>query len=156
MDNVADDLDLPVNEYLNKHTDLNLAVSLIGYFPATNETLIEGEIWLYRGRDSWNFGLDHIWAGRQLELKNRNVHTVRELINFLILIISKNTPIYPEPKHTKAAVVKSSKGAVIIENISDDYSAVTLLISTVARPLPVEKRWGNRRLNTIKIDCKTI
>ncbi|TNH04056.1 hypothetical protein FHQ26_00515 [Testudinibacter sp. TR-2022] len=152
----SDDFDLPVEEYLTKHTDPNFLVSLIGYFPDTNETLIEGEIWLYRGRDSWNFGLDHIWAGRQLELKKRGVNTVRELINFLILMITKNTPIYPEPKHTKAAVVKSSKGAVIIENIADDYSAVTLLLATVARPLPVEKRWGNRRINTIKIGCKTI
>lgn len=73
------------------------------------------------------------------QILRRFANTVRQLINFLIQLISKHTPIYPELKHYKAAVIKSSKGAVIVENIDDYYSTVTLLLATPARPLPVEE-----------------
>ena len=96
------------------------------------------------------------WAGRKLELQKRGVFTVRQLINFLIKLVDKRTPIYPEPVHYKAAVIKSSKGAVIVENIDDTYSTITLLLATQARPLPVQNRWGNKNIGTIKKDCKTI
>ncbi|PJG82589.1 hypothetical protein [Caviibacterium pharyngocola] len=149
-------LDLPIEEYLKRVTNPKTPIYIVGKFPPTNETLVAGDIWLYRGKHTWKFGLDHIWEGRKLELKKRGVYTVKELVNFLILLINKRTPIYPEPKHTKAAIIKSSKGAVIVENIADDYSAVTLLLATPASPLPVQRRWGNKPLNTIKTDCKII
>lgn len=149
-------LDLPVDEYLQRIIDPREPIYIVGKFPHTNEVLVEGDIWLYRGKHERKYGLDHIWRGRKAELQKRGVHTVRELINFLIGIINKRTPIYPEPKDTKAAVIKTRRGAVIIENINNDYSTVTLLLATPASPLPVQNRWGNRHLNTIKIDCKTI
>lgn len=152
----ANPLDLRVDEYLKTYTNPHAPIHIVGYFPKSSESLIDGKIWLYRGRHAWKYGLDHIWQGRKTELQKRGVNTVRQLINFLIQLISKHTPIYPEPEHYKAAVIKSSKGAVIVENIDDYYSTVTLLLATPARPLPVERRWGNRKLNTVKIDCKTI
>lgn len=149
-------LNLPVDEYLQRVTNPHEPIYIVGKFPHTNDILSEGDIWLYRGKHDWKYGLDHIWSGRKVELQKRGVHTVRELINFLIGMTNKHTPIYPEPKDTKAAVIKTTKGAVIIEKINNDYSTVTLLLATSASPLPVQNRWGNRHLNTIKIDCKPI
>lgn len=149
-------LDLSVDEYLERFKDPRQAVHLVGYFPDVDKTLIAGEIWLYRGKHKFKYGLDHIWSGRKSELQKRGVFTVRELINFLIKLVDKRTPIYPEPEHYKAAVIKSSRGALIVENISDNYSTVTLLLATQAKPLPVQNRWGNKTIGTIKKDCKTI
>lgn len=149
-------LDLSVDEYLTIFTEPTRKVHIIGYFPDIDKSLTAGEIWLYRGKHQYNYGLAHIWAGRKLELQKRGVFTVRQLINFLIKLVDKRTPIYPEPVHYKAAVIKSSKGAVIVENIDDTYSTITLLLATQARPLPVQNRWGNKNIGTIKKDCKTI
>lgn len=149
-------LDLLVDDFLQLPINHDEKIALIGYFPETNQILTEGEIWLCRGRHAWKYGLDHIWQGRKSELQKRGVCTIRQLINFLIILINRRTPIYPEPEHYKAAVIKSSKGAVIVEKIDDKYSIVTLLLATHTKPLPVEKRWGNQKLNTIKKDCKTI
>lgn len=153
---LSNPFDLGVDEYLKSYTDPHLPIHIVGYMPEIEKNLVAGKIWLYRGRHAWKYGLDHIWQGRRVELQKRGIYTVRQLINFLIQLISKNTPIYPEPEHYKAAIIKSSKGAVIVENIDDYYSTVTLLLATPASPLQVEKRWGYRKLNTIKIDCKTI
>lgn len=152
----ANPLDLGIDEYLERFTDPNQAVHIVGYFPDIDKSLVSGEIWLYRGKHKYKYGLDHIWAGRKTELLKRGVFTVRQLINFLIKLIDKRTPIYPEPEHYKAAVIKSSRGALIVENINAEYSAVTLLLATQARPLPVQNRWGNKAIGSIKRDCKTI
>ncbi|WP_410687944.1 hypothetical protein [Avibacterium paragallinarum] len=71
-------------------------------------------------------------------------------------MIDKRTPIYPEPEHYKAAIIKSSRGALIVKNINDEYSTVTLLLATPAKPLPVQNRWGNQVIGSIKRDCKII
>lgn len=149
-------LDFKVDEYLERFTEPNKAVHIVGYFPDIDKSFVSGEIWLYRGKHKYKYGLDHIWAGRKVELLKRNIFTVRQLINFLIKLIDKRTPIYPEPEHYKAAVIKSSRGALIVENINEEYSAVTLLLATPAKPLPVQNRWGNKTIGNIKRDCKTI
>ena len=152
----ANFLDLSVDEYLNQFTNPEQAIHIVGYFPDVDKNLKAGEIWLYRGKHRYNYGLEHIWEGRKQELQKRGIFTVRQLINFLIKLVDKRTPIYPEPVHYKAAVIKSARGAVIVENIDDSYSTVTLLLATQAKPLPVERRWGNKKIGVIKRDCKTI
>ncbi|MGV6989238.1 hypothetical protein ACWA5Z_10185 [Testudinibacter sp. P80/BLE/0925] len=158
---IQNDLDLPVDDYLIKYTNPNEQICLIGYFPATNHILVEGEIWLSRGAHLHKYGLDHIWQGRRTALIRLKIVTVREVINHLISILNRRTPIYPEIKDTKTAVVKTTSGAVIIEKIEDGnehsfYSAVTLLTATRAAPLNVQGRWGNKPLNHIKKDCQKI
>ncbi|MEE6076762.1 hypothetical protein [Avibacterium paragallinarum] len=149
-------LDLSVDEYLECFTEPKQATHIIGYFPKIDRSLTSGEIWLYRGKHKYKYSLDHIWYGRKKELIKRKVFTVRQLINFLIKLIDKRTPIYPEPEHYKAAVIKSSRGALIVKNINDEYSTVTLLLATPAKPLPVQNRWGNQVIGSIKRDCKII
>lgn len=149
-------LDLPVDDFLRLPIKPNEKVALLGYFPHSNELLSEGEIWLMRGKHVAKFGLDHIWQGRKNALKRLNILTVRQVINHLILMLHKRVPIYPEIKDTKTAAVKTTKGAIIIEKIGVEYSAITLLTATRASPIDIVGRWGNEPLNHIQKDCKTI
>lgn len=60
----ANPFDLGIDEYLASFTDPNQAVHIVGYFPDIDKSLVSGEIWLYRGKHKYKYGLDHIWAGR--------------------------------------------------------------------------------------------
>lgn len=41
-------LDFKVDEYLERFTEPNKAVHIVGYFPDIDKSLVSGEIWLYR------------------------------------------------------------------------------------------------------------
>jgi len=86
--------------------------------------LPEGNIYLRRGAhdagQDRGFGVEHIWAVHEHELKSKGFRIIEDVASYIAHIIQPGTPVYfeaqqPQKRNTRGGVLRSSFGLVIVE-----------------------------------------
>ena len=91
---------------------------------------------LRKGQPAVGYGVQHIWAGKKKELRNRGCNTPEDLPQFVADLIVLGAEIYYDEAHDRAAmnritILRTQDGTLLLEPMSGDrnlgfhYSVVT-------------------------------
>lgn len=125
-------------EVFGKCPEIKVKGNRAAYFPEGDIFLKYGEHRPIRGREGRGFGIQHIWAKRELELIALGYSTENDVSRYVANILQSGTPIHSEFDNAggihRTQVIRKRNHVVILEQrtnriegfkIFDHYSVVT-------------------------------